>query len=468
MNEARALTNALPLTVQQLRPGTRWSARYPIGAEVDGAFTVPGEWARVAARMRLTDSKLANFSDARLGPILQARYEVTPGTGPNAERNADYIRRAFGLAGKNSPRVCARSFESLVRSAALSLDDGFRVIEPLIGPGPDGLWWPVDFVDVESYSIWGFVRDETGRLRWVEQQLSQTGFGQPMGRLQVDAERVLVFTAGRTGDNYAGQGSLRRCYDWWVLKRDIPALARQAIARHAIPALVVTKSAAHLRDVEGWKDADISAAFAAADEAAGNLQSGESQYLIAAGTNGQGLGWSILGNGQAVNVDAFVKFTELADREMAAAFAASVVEMGTTGEGSRAIGEVHLDVLRSSLGNQLDVLLETICGPARPGGGLVGRLLDYNFGPQATEELPQIVHRGLEVNGLADALGALPSLTAAGLLDPSAVRDSVLRLLGVEPVLTTPSANEQPVPASPPVSLEGVPVVGGGGRPEGT
>ena len=468
MNVARSLTNVLPLTVQQLRPGTRWSARYPIGAEVDGAFTIPGEWARVAARMRLTDSKLSNFSNARLDPILAVPLEVVPGAGPNAERNADYVRRAFGLAGENSPRVCAKSFKELLRSAALSLDDGFRVIEPLIGPGPDGLWWPVDFVDVESYSIWGFVRDETGRLIWVEQQLSQTGFSQPMGQRKVDAERVLVFTAGRTGDNYAGQGALRRCYDWWVLKRDIPALARQAVARHAIPALVVTKSAEHMRNVEGWTDAEIAAAFTAADEAAGNLQSGESQYLISLGTNGQGLGWSILGNGQAVNVDAFVKFAELADREMAAAFAASVVEMGTTGEGSRAIGQVHLDVLRSSLGNQLDLLLETICGPARPGGGLIGRLLEYNFGPQATESLPKIVHEGLKVNGLADALGALPSLGAAGFVDPADVRNDLYRLLGVEPVLATPGAREQPVPASPPVSLEGVPTVGGGGRPEGT
>ena len=459
----------VPATTRELRPGTHWSALWPVGAETDAQFTIPGRWALTAARMRLTDSKLRNFSQARLNPILSARYEVKPGTGPDAERNADYIRRAFGLAGKGSPRVCERSFESIIASAAISLDDGFRVLEPILGPGPDGLWWPKTVIDVESYSIWGWARDEAGELEAVIQQLTRTGMNQPHGRRAADARRLLVFTTDRTGDNYVGGGSLRCCFDWWVMKRDIPALARQALNRYAIPTIVCTKSQDHLRNVERLEDDLIAAAFENADTAAANLQAGESTFLVALGVNGQGINWSILGGGQEVNADTFDKLASLADRQMAAAYLASVVEMGTKGEGSRAVGEVHLDLLASSLGNQLDAILEVIGGPSRPGGGLVGRLLAVNFGEQANEALPTIVHHGLEVDGLADSVGALPSLVAAGLLDAPAIRDRLLRLLGVDvPAPAGDAAPTQPLSADVAGQLDGVPQVGGGGRPEGT
>lgn len=446
-----------------LRAGTRWAGRYPIGTEAEAEFRIPGRWAATADLMRRTDPKLAAFSSARTDPILQARYEVVPGVGPNAERNASYIRRALGLAGRNAPRVCAKSFESIIASAVLALDDGFRIMEPIIGAGPDGLWWPVDVVDVESYSIWAFNRDATGALASVEQVLTQTGWLQPMGRVVVSADRLLVFTSRQTGDNYAGVGALRACYSPWLLKRDIPELARQALARYAIPTLVVTKSLKALQEA-GWPDADIQSAFEAADTAAANLQAGESTFLVAVGENGNGVGWSVLGNGQDVNADVFVKLTELADRQMAAAFGASVAEMGTTGEGSRAIGQVHLDILRRGLANQLDTILAVLGGPARPGGGLFARLLGLNFGPIPNEELPQVVQFGLEVDGLADALGALPSLAAAGFVDPAALSVKVARLLGAESGVA-PAPAVQPVP---PAALEGVPQVGGGGRPEGS
>jgi hypothetical protein len=247
------------------------------------------------------------------------------------------------------------------------------------------------------------------------------------------------------------------------LKRDIPELARQALARYSIPTLVVTKSLKALQEA-GWPDADIQSAFEAADTAAANLQAGESTFLVAVGENGNGVGWSVLGSGQDVNADVFVKLTNLANDEMAAGFGVSVAQIGVKGEGSRSVGEVHLEMLRRGLANQLSSVLEVLGGPARPGGGLFARLLELNFGPIPNEELPQIAQYGLEVDGLADALGALPSLAAAGLINPAGLAPKVARLLGAESGVA-PAPAVQPVPTP---ALEGVPQVGGGGRPEGS
>ena len=87
-----------------LRAGTRWAGRYPIGTEAEAEFRIPGRWAATADLMRRTDPKIRQFNAAVVDPILAATFEVVPGVGPNAERNADYVRRAFGIGGKNAPK----------------------------------------------------------------------------------------------------------------------------------------------------------------------------------------------------------------------------------------------------------------------------------------------------------------------------------------------------------------------------
>lgn len=446
-----------------LQAGSRWTwNRWPNGVEHDQQFRLPGRWALAAAEMLRNDPKLVEFSRARMDPILQARYEVVPGKGERAAMFADDIRLAFGIGDRAAPRMCQRSWSDIIEMLSRGLDVGFAVVEPLYGIGEDGKWWVRDVVDVEAYSITGFLRDATGRLVEVQQTVSQTGMG--YGHHSVPADRILLFSWGMTGDNYVGCGALRPCWDWYKLKRDVPHLFGQALTRWSIPPLVATVcrrvlTAPMTAGGEGLSDEDADKLISAAQLAGVSMQAGETTMLMAYGVNGEGLKWEAM-QGQPFQPQIFGSTVTECDRQMAAAFSAEVVEMGTKGEGSRAIGEVHLDVLKASLGNQLDKILEVFHGASRPGGGLFDRLLTANYGPIRPEELPQVIHHGLEVDGLADALGAVPSLVAAGMVTPNDLRDRVLRLLGAHPSL-------EPI-AEPSVSLEGVPQVGGGGRPEGT
>lgn len=449
--------------------GTEWVGHWPTGGEVEARFTVPGEWAREAQTMRRTDPKIRLYMRATTEPVLQLRYQVIPGAGPNAARNADYVRRAWGIGPEGTVRTCAKSWAEVIR-LAWPHATGFAVLEPLLEyRAEDGLVWPRDIVDLEAASIIRFLRDCDGDLYCVTQQAHGT-WGLLLGQINVPIDHLALFVSGQHGDNYVGEGALRAAWPWWVLKRDLPAYVGQAAERVAIPPLLVHYCREALK-ADGYTDAAIAMIKKQAVNQAKALRAGSSSVMVQLGSIGsEGLKYSQMQ--MSFSAVEFERILTMCDRQMAAAFAAQVIEIGTsTDTGSRASGEVHMEVLKGGIKGMADQILDVFNGRVRPGGGINARLLELNYGLQAPEDLPTITHEGLSASALRDALGALPALVAAGLLKPTPeVQAAVAHALEIQEETQSQDEVESGSKSATvePGALEGVPTVGGGGRPEGT
>lgn len=447
--------------------GTEWVGHWPTAGEVEARFTVPGEWAREAQTMRRTDPKIRLYMRATTEPVLQLRYQVIPGSGPNAARNADYVRRAWGIGPEGTERFCAKSWPEVIR-LAWPHATGFAALEPLLEyRAEDGLVWPRDVAELEAASIVRFLRDCDGDLYCVTQQASGM-WGLPTGQINVPIEHLALFVSGQHGDNYVGEGALRAAWPWWVLKRDLPSYVGQAAERVAIPPLLIHFCREALK-AESYTDAAIATIKSDAVRQAKALRAGSSSVLVQLGSIGsEGLKYSQMQ--MSFSAVEFERILTMCDRQMASAFAAQVIEIGTsTDTGSRASGEIHMEVLKGGIKGMADQILDVFNGRVRPGGGINARLLEMNYGFQQPEDLPTISHEGLSASALRDALGALPALVAAGLLKPtSQVQAAVAHALEIQEESLSQDEVESGSKSATvePDALEGVPTVGGGGRPE--
>jgi hypothetical protein len=125
-----------------------------------------------------------------------------------------------------------------------------------------------------------------------------------------------------------------------------------------------------------------------------------------------------------------------ANQEMATAYVAHFIELGLGDVGSRATGQVHWNSWRQAVSNIHDHVAAVLACTT------IARLVGYNFyAPDGCEDAanrvphgkrPSLRHVGLEVDGLADALGTLPSLVGAGILSPDdSLERGVRRLVGL-------------------------------------
>jgi len=115
------------------------------------------------------------------------------------------------------------------------------------------------------------------------------------------------------------------------------------------------------------------------------------------------------------------------DNQISQAFLAQFANLGITDTGSRSVGEVHLSVFRRAAINLLDIVASVVSGVDRRGGGTIGRLIRWNYGPIDPSKLPRLTHTGLDTDDLAESLAMLPQLVTAGLLTPDDELERAIR-----------------------------------------
>lgn len=460
-------------------PGYQYNGWWPVGTDDNARFRIAGEWAKEAEKMIRTDPKIASLSRATRQSLLSAKWKIEPGSdSPNAKRNAEYIKEALGIGATGNMK---RSFQEVVRSMASWLDIGFKVVEPIYKNEPkmrpyhdkEIVHWLDDIADIDSCSITGFVKDRNGTLLAVVQNLSGVGPFLNSYEISIPSDRVLLLSLDQAADNFVGRSLLRPCWAYWNLKTHIRDQIGVAAQRWGTPVLMLTTDRMAAMEA-GIDEATIDDIFASAEEAADYYAGGETTFLKAINARGVPvLKWEVVGTG-AFDPGAFNEVIVQIDRQMAASYGAAFAEIGTAGEGSRAVGEVHYNFYRVQLQENADQIVEVLSGPSREGGGLIARLLGFNFyAPDElipVEEMPILSHTGLEVNALTDALGMLPNLMAAGAIgNLEDLKMKVDGLLGLDPMKVAQNPSSLPPPSSwtteEPNPYGGQP---GPGRPEGT
>jgi hypothetical protein len=186
------------------------------------------------------------------------------------------------------------------------------------------------------------------------------------------------------------------------------------------PRVKVDRSVAELH---GLSDSDINAMIDEAEAQAQAFLSAEQAYLI---------------DNPVVSFDQYAATPNLyaqgpldiireCDNQISQAFLAQFANLGITDTGSRSVGEVHLSVFRRAAINLCDLVASAVSGVDRRGGGTIGRLIRWNYGPIDPSKLPRLTHSGLDTDDLAESLAMLPQLVTSGLLTPDNELERAIR-----------------------------------------
>ena len=292
----------------------------------------------------------------------------------------------------------------------------------------DDLVWLRAFVDREPSAHEEFIRDEyTGVLVEVSQN---TGLGTKVPK-NIDASKLLLLTNDMTGQNYAGRSAIRSMYYPFKIKNHALNQLGIGIERWATPVIdiFVDREAAK---VSGYKEDQIDDAVKNAKLEAQNLCSMRQGYVVSS----PGVKFGVMdGTAPAAQGISMVLDTiQEMDNQMMTSVLVQFLRLGVSDSGSRGVSETLETFFRRAAVNVLDNVVGTINGEPRPGGGVMERLINWNFGSVPRSLMPKLVHDGLQTSPLGSLLSQVPALldSKALSLDPG-VEAKIREALGMDP-----------------------------------
>jgi hypothetical protein len=417
-----------PRHMRALHP--RFSVRGITGTQLSGGMISGYErnasltglnWVREAEDMLRTDPVVRRSWHMLRQTLLSATWRFEAASeDPLCEELARYANEAFGFDGYAGQM--AQSWEDQLSYLLEFVPLGYRYAEEVYKVGPD--YEGKTRVWLDLYAD----REPSAHLKWLSrdnQQLDgvlQHVVGVGKTPEPIPSNKLILLTLNRTGSNFEGSGMLRPCWWWWRTKQKVSNLMCVGLDRWAIPTprVKVDRSVAEL---QGLSDSDINAMIDEAEAQAQAFLSAEQAYLI---------------DNPVVSFDQYAATPNLyaqgpldiireCDNQISQAFLAQFANLGITDTGSRSVGEVHLSVFRRAAINLCDLVASAVSGVDRRGGGTIGRLIRWNYGPIDPSKLPRLTHSGLDTDDLAESLAMLPQLVTSGLLTPDNELERAIR-----------------------------------------
>jgi hypothetical protein len=376
-------------------------------------------WVRTVEQMML-DARLFGAMRALVQTLLSARLRWVPPAGvesPLAQECADHLNDMFGFAGRTGTmrKPFERQLETMLKFVAL----GWRYFEVDYQRQPDGSWGIAEFLDCKPSAHYQWLPlDGSGPFEGVR-QLDPNGSTSAIGREVVPADKLLLLTLNQEGDNPEGFGLFRPCFFWWATKSHTGEQMGIGVERVAtgIPSAEFDREELHR---QGFEDAQIDgegAEVGLLDDVRDTIAS------MAAGEDGQvvypkGITFNVLYN-DAFDPQKLRSVIDLANEELLTVFLNSFLMLGLSSSGgSYALGKTQKDLFTETALNILQQVTQAIGGPAGPGTGPVGRILDWHprFSALPQSERPRIDISGLDVAPFMDFVQAASGLAAEGIL----------------------------------------------------
>jgi hypothetical protein len=409
-----------PRHMRALHP--RFSVRGITGTQLSGGMISGYErnaqltglnWVREAEDMLRTDPVVRRSWHMLRQTLLSAtwRWESANETDPLCVELARFANEAWGFDGYAGQM--SQSWEEQLSYLFEFVPLGYRYAEEIykVGPDYDGkvkVWLDL-YADREPSAHLKWLSRDNQKLDGVQQHVVGVGkVPEP-----IPSNKLLLLTLNRTGSNFEGSGMLRPVWWWWRTKQRISNLMCVGADRWAVPTprVKVDRSVA---DMHGLTDSDINAMIDDAEAQAQAFLSAQQSYLV---------------DNPVVSFDQYAAAPNLyaqgpldiireCDNQISQAFLTQFANLGISATGSRSVGEVHLTVFRRAAINLCDLVASAVSGVDRRGGGTIGRLIRWNYGPIDPSKLPRLVHTGLDTDDLAESLGMLPQLVTSGLLTP--------------------------------------------------
>lgn len=246
---------------------------------------------------------------------------------------------------------------------------------------------------------WNPVPGDSSRLASIEQWLAD---GQDPATVEIDADRLVVLTHEKEGDDWRGVSLLRPAYKAYRFKAALENVEAIAFERSAgLPVAYPPEDA---------DDADLDAVEAAIRE----LRQGEQLYIVMpgpkAGTTDSGDGWlledlTVSGDGgKAPDMSAAISRY---DAEMARNVLAEFMRLGHEQTGARATGDVQQDPYYQALEAHAGYLEGVI------NAALIRPLVDWNY---EVSRYPRLKFSKLQAKNIAVVAEALNKLAVPGLV----------------------------------------------------
>ena len=400
------------------------------------------EWAIEAERMLRSDAKLYGAAQQLRNSMLSATWYIEAADGSEeAQRNARYIRQALGLDGEQS-HLRSGSFEAEIRRVLDFVFLGHQECEEVYYER-DGILWLDELADISPASVLRWNYDERGELVSITQVATarEISLGYtPPAEVQIPAEKLQIYSLHKHGRDYEGCGLLSPCWVWWQVKDALISFLQDGGEKWSVPTLIISVDREMLSSMS-YTDDDIDVLLQKACDAARKYKGGLENYIAVP----KGINVSVFSGG-SFDPTKIIASIDHCNQEMAAAFLTNFLELGMSTDSSRSLGEIHWNSYKTSIANILDTVADVWNGSGRAGGGTIAKLLQFNFYGAASEvpldKLPRLRHRGVDVDALADSLGNLPQLAAAGFLTPDdATEVKLRRLFGIQSA--SPSQDEE-------------------------
>lgn len=372
------------------------------------------------ARTMLKNPIIKSARDARMQTLLSASWRIKSAKEGNAEADKyrDFAAENFGLNGHSG--LMDQSFESLVKTAMLYEDVGFRYGEaiwrrPTSSDGWIRLGRIADRLP-SAHSKW--IR-KNGTLTAVQQKaflsdsdgFSITGVGAYYDGPVIPSSKLLLLTREREGDNYEGVGTLMACLFEAKLTHHAMSTLGMALERWGFGTPMVSWSYQDIME-------DIAGMGLKAQDVIDMVTSTMKKYMAQEESvllKPKGFEIDVFGDAQ-LKLDGFKDIEDMITRRIQYAYLVQFMSLGQGSTGARSVGETQLDFLYEGAANSLDYFAGTFGGRPRPGAGIIGRLIEYNFGPVDPSLLPRLEHRGLRTSPLMQAIGQLGTLRQNNLI----------------------------------------------------
>lgn len=238
---------------------------------------------------------------------------------------------------------------------------------------------------IRQPAVQTFKISPTGDLEAIVQHVYN---GVAFRQIEVPAEKVLMWTYNRQGDDYWGTPPTRHCYKAWTFKTQIERLNILSIDRFGVGVPVVEEPEGGFTPVERSRLEGFLQAFRSSDRSYVMHPSGGKISILTANGEMQSsaLEWA--------------KFYNLA---VAKVFLTQQTELGSTETGARALAEQFYEQLGSIVQADCEELATLI------NNKLIVRLVDWNFGPHEAYPMFAPSQRVKSGSGVATVIGSLIS-----------------------------------------------------------
>lgn len=352
---------------------------------------------QIYEEMRRSDAQVQATLLAMELPIRSTLWYVEAGETTETAGEKTITDQDYEIAAFVEEALFARmeiTFDEFIRQTLTMLPFGYSIFEKVYKE-EGGKIYVKKLAQRLARTVWQWKRNESGLPGIV--QFVPMNDDRKSANIFIPAEKLLVFSYRKEGDNFEGVSVLRSSYKHWYIKDTLYKLDAVKHERQAIGIPVITMPDTH-------NEADA----IEAETILANLRATEKNYVVLPGEKWK-FEFANMGSGSVVDCEKSIAHH---NREIAKNILAQFLELGAGEGGSYALSEDQSSLFMLSLTAIAKQIAEKL------NRELIPELVDLNFDIAENQSYPKICFNKLGEVDYTKLSSALSTLASAGMITP--------------------------------------------------